>query len=256
MKDIDLLKIQQHVPAFFHHIQLVDCTGSTNDDLKQLDPAIEEGYVLLANQQNNGKGRNGRHFLSPADNGIYMSFLLKPQRNIQTLTLLSIMVSCAVFKAIQATYKLDCQIKWVNDLMIANKKIAGILIENQYFGPNDNRTIIGIGINVHKHSFSSQLQDIATTIEEHTSQILPRDQLIISIFQHFYDYYHNHEDAKAYLALYRKHCIVLNKSITVITPQETYPAYAMDIDDHGGLIIKKDDKIMTLSSAEISIRNY
>ncbi|MEW5894845.1 MAG: biotin--[acetyl-CoA-carboxylase] ligase [Candidatus Omnitrophota bacterium] len=130
-------------------IQLKDKTTSVMDDLKgfPVPSSPDKGYVLLAAQQESGRGSLGRLWSSPIG-GLYAGILLRPllpARNISRMTLLS---AVAVCEALNQQKKFKAKIKWPNDVLVDGKKIAGILIESETSGSTVEKIIIGIGINV------------------------------------------------------------------------------------------------------------
>ncbi|MFD1485582.1 biotin--[acetyl-CoA-carboxylase] ligase [Lacticaseibacillus baoqingensis] len=100
-------------------------------------------FWLLANAQTNGVGRLGKAFFSPAQTGLYMTYAL-PAVAAPLLSLLTPAAGVALQQAIAQQLQVTTQIKWVNDLLIANQKVAGILASRLA----DGTILIGIGINI------------------------------------------------------------------------------------------------------------
>ena len=104
---------------------------STNEIAKKLALAGEKhGTVVIANEQTNGKGRLGRSFYSPANYGIYMSIILRPNLTVMDSILVTTSSSVAICDAIRKVTGIECQIKWINDIYLNNKKVGGILTES------------------------------------------------------------------------------------------------------------------------------
>lgn len=261
-------EIQKDLNSFYHTIEIKDKVTSTNDVLKDKANGLNEGYVLIADTQSKGKGRNGRSFHSPENTGIYMSILIKPDISIYDSLKLTTLTAVAVLNGImddgiEEDGIEDCgivgfegSIKWINDIYIQDKKIAGILCESSIDMKSDNidYMVIGIGINVHSYEKPDELKDVAGSIEDFTDTTIDRNNLITKILNNFYHYYSDLNNTE-YLNIYRKHSYVLGKKIKVIQGLETFNAIAIDIDDKGGLIIEKEDHTrLTLTSGEISIK--
>lgn len=114
--------------------------------------------------------------------------------------------------------------------------------------------VVGIGINVHHINNSEFMDDIASSIEDFTDTYKHRNDLIVSVLNHFYENYKNIESPEL-IKKYKKHSIVLHKDITVYEKSNSYNAYVEDIDHLGRLVIKKEDgTVATIASNEISVR--
>ena len=138
------------------HLIKLSATPSTNDFLKQLSAttSLEDFTVVWADIQTNGKGQMGSVWVSEDAKNLTFSIFLKQNTiSINDLFLLNIIVANAVIKALDTLNLTNIYIKWPNDILSYNKKIGGILIENN-IGVNSNVTsIIGIGLNINQTNF-------------------------------------------------------------------------------------------------------
>src|SRR4051794_8822977 len=106
-----------------------DTIGSTNDEaLRQAKAGAAEGLCVVAGQQTAGRGRHGRNWVSEAGSGLYFSLVLRPKMEPQYVPLITLMTGVAVHDSLRE-FDLEADIKWVNDLLVNEKKIAGILAE-------------------------------------------------------------------------------------------------------------------------------
>lgn len=256
--DSDILyapHIQKGLSSFYHTIEIVEEVDSTNDVLKHKQD-IKEGYVLIANSQTKGKGRNGRSFHSPTQSGIYLSLYLTPSLSMHESLKITACVSVAITQAIQNIYGISPKIKWVNDLMMEDKKIAGILCEAslEMNTASLEYMVVGMGINVHTFSKPKEITQVAGSIEEFTCIKKDRNTLIREILNIFETYYTAmHENS--FLKPYREHSYILQKDIRVIKKDATKDAKAIGIDENAYLhVAYEDGTTEILSSGEISIR--
>lgn len=252
----DVKYIQDHIHCFYKQVRIIDVVDSTNDEMRRNANTHQEGDILIADKQSAGKGRLGRMFHSPKHNGIYMSIFLKPTFPIHKLLKITACTSCAVYDAIKKLYGIDSAIKWVNDIYINDKKIAGILCEAslEMNTASLEYMIIGIGINVHDYEMPKELSDTASSIESHSEQVISRNQLVSEILQRFYFYYRTMEE-NTFLDTYKNNSYILNKHIDVCAQGKVYPALAIDIDEDANLLIQKEDGSKeVLNSGEITIR--
>lgn len=250
--NLNIQEIQKNL-KYKHNIEIFDSIDSTNKYLKSKINEKNYGTIVISNEQTNGYGKNDRQFISNKDTGIYMSILINPNCLIEESLKITILTSVAVLSAIKSVCNLDVKLKWVNDIILNDLKVGGILCESQ-INLNTNiidNMIVGIGINVKNFEFPPSLKNIATSIENNTNIKISRNELISEIIN-FFDLYFI--DNKNYLDLYKENSYVLGKDITVIQNDRQFFAKAIDIEDNGALIVQEQEKIIKLISSDISIR--
>lgn len=241
----------------FYTIEVVDEIDSTNNYCKLNSAQLHDGYVLVADTQSGGRGRNGRSFYSPKQTGIYFTIFLRPKVAIDLALKLTAAAGTAVAEAIEKNYPLKAEIKWVNDVLVNQKKVTGILCEAGFEmnTANLDYMIVGIGINVHPRTFPDDIENIAGSIEDFTNLKVSRNVLLKDVLNIFLDFYRN-IDANSFLKSYRSHSCLIGKGVTVIEASKTYRAKVIDIDQNANLVVEKDGIRSVLSSGEIHIRDY
>ncbi len=123
-------------------------TGSTNDDCRRLAVAgAPEGTVVLATEQTGGKGRLGRRWVSP-EGGVYVSMLLRPRSAVAEVAPLSLVIGLGVARGLEARFGVKIGLKWPNDLILADGKLAGVLLEMSAEGEFVEWIVAGVGVNV------------------------------------------------------------------------------------------------------------
>ncbi|MEG0829442.1 MAG: biotin--[acetyl-CoA-carboxylase] ligase [Anaerovoracaceae bacterium] len=231
---------------------------STNEEAKRMALDKEpHGTTILARHQSQGKGRLGRTFISPANTGIYISILLKPNFDIRHAVLTTTAASVAVVRAIKKVCHENAQIKWVNDIYLNQKKVCGILTEaiTDFETGQIQYLILGIGINCDTHDFDSDLIKIAGALPKGFSKNHLAAEVIgqtLNLMDHIEDRY--------FIKEYKESSLILGEKITVHKGGYKegipgVPAIATDIDENGCLEIVYDNgETETLNSGEISIR--
>lgn len=140
---------------------------STNDYLKQLLSNIKplpEATAIMANRQVRGKGQRGNVWIDEPYATLALSFVLYPQElPVRQAFNLNMFVCIAIQNWVSKLLPL-AQIKWPNDIYVGNKKLGGVLIENQLSGSLIRSTVIGIGINIKQQSFPVTIRDKATSL--------------------------------------------------------------------------------------------
>lgn len=239
-------------------IYIFDTIDSTNIYAKSIAAeGAKDGTLVTAEAQTAGKGRMGRSFCSPSGGNIYMSVILRPQTDLESSQLITSCIAVATAEAIDSICSTDVKIKWVNDLFLGGKKICGILTEASLNFENGrlDYAVAGIGINLQsvKDSFSDQLTEIATSIEDETGSIPDRCRLIAEILKNI-DLYMSNIEKRNFLDEYRRRSFIIGERVSVSKFDSERIASAVGISDNAGLIVRYDDGSQeTLNSGEARI---
>lgn len=231
---------------------------STNTKAKQL---AEEGYpsgtLVVAEQQDAGKGRRGRSWESPRGTGIFMTLMLKPDINPGNASMLTLVAALAVSAGITKCTGRPAGIKWPNDIVMNKKKVCGILTEMSAQFDYVNHIVIGIGINVHNDTFPEEISHMATSLYLETKEHLNRAALIEEIWEQFERYYAvflETEDLSGLVKEYNAHLVNLHQSVKVLDPKEPYEGKALGITPRGELIVDTWESRKLVSAGEVSVR--
>jgi BirA family transcriptional regulator, biotin operon repressor / biotin---[acetyl-CoA-carboxylase] ligase len=136
-------------------LDVVDSTNNYASDLVTKNNALE-GTVVVAHYQGSGKGQRGNVWTSEPGKNLTFSLVLKPKKvSPSEAFVISKIVSLAICKYLDTVVEEDVFIKWPNDIYVGQKKICGILIENQFKGKKFESSIIGIGLNVNQSNFQN-----------------------------------------------------------------------------------------------------
>lgn len=232
---------------------------STNTEAKRLaDAGAPQGTVLVADHQTMGRGRMGNSFHSPANNGIYLSCILRPDSHAAELAHLTCCVAVAVCNAIEDATGFRPQVKWINDLIAGSKKLGGILTELSLDGQGHVRyAVVGIGINCNQtEDFPPALQPIATSLNQATNMPVNREALIAKIIDHLYKISQTlFTEKTSLMEQYRKDCITIGQEIQVIKSDERRCGTAIDLTDDGSLLVRyKDGTTTAVNSGEVHVR--
>ena len=236
-----------------------DC-DSTNNVAKRLAmQGAAAGTLVLTEMQTAGRGRLGRSFYSPGRGGVYMSVILRPRLAVYDSVLITAGAAVAVCRAIEAQAGVRAEIKWVNDVYIAGKKVCGILTEaaSDLESGGVEYIVVGIGINVRRgeERVPEELADVITTVEEHTAGAhVGRSELIAAVANEL-DVIGAQLESGAFLDEYRARSMVLGKRVLAICAGMCEPVEVLGIDGRAGLVVRGENgEEKTLHSGEISIR--
>lgn len=227
---------------------------STQKDAKEnilTNPKTPQLY--LAPKQEMAKGRMNRPFFTSENGGIYMSLHLKPNVHYSDLEPFTMMAASSITKAIFRLTGIDTQIKWVNDIYLGQKKIAGIITEAITSVETGLITdvIIGIGLNFFIKDFPDDLNSKAGSLFS-VQPTVTRNQLIIEIWKLFTEI-----PVKDHIKVYKDKSLVLNRQVTFMENDTLISGKAIAITDEGHLVIRLEsgqEKI--LRSGEISLSSW
>ena len=260
--------VRNSLPAHLRDMSLYvyDVLDSTNLEARRI--IADQGTkaapaVVLCRQQTAGRGRLGRSFFSPRDDGLYLSVVIKPDFDLSRASLVTVAAAAATSEAIDEICGCSSQIKWVNDIYLNGKKVCGILTEaNTDFETGQIDSLVtGIGINTSEKSFPPELKDIAGSVSAEGLTGYEKGLLAAAVVERFIRYT---KDLSGFMDSYRSRSMILGRRITVYTgayrkdPTQELggkPARALSINDDGGLVVEYEDGAReTLRSGEVSIR--
>jgi len=226
-------------------IHYFDYLSSTMDLAMQLGiQAAPNGTLVLAESQTKGRGRLGRSWFSPKYKGIYLSLILRPKISPSAAPILTLLSAVSICEAVKKVVGLDAQIKWPNDVFICNKKISGILTEMNAEVDKVNFVVIGIGLNVNNDKKSLIAQ--ATSLKEQAGQSVSRILLLQELLRRIENNYSLLEDkgAQAIIDKWRSFSLTLGRRVKVYCQDKHIEGAAVDIDQDGALLIRKDSGLM------------
>jgi BirA family biotin operon repressor/biotin-[acetyl-CoA-carboxylase] ligase len=204
----------------------------TVDSTMRVAADLEIGDVVTADEQTAGQGRHGHSWHSEANAGIYCSIVLEPR------PLLTLALGLAAVDAIVQSTGIVCDIRWPNDLMLDDRKVAGILV--QLVG---SKAIAGIGINVNNSSFPKNLE--ATSLRLHAARVFDRRPILDALLASIPTFVA--EDEETILRLFaHASSYVAGRRVTVHQADGEIVGTTAGLDSSGFLIVRKDDGTDTL----------
>ena len=166
------------------HFDRVSSTNNVLSDMLSNSKPLEEGSVIMADEQSNGKGQQGAFWESEPHKNITLSLLYRPDfLTIEDQFYLSIAISLGISDFLEEALQQKSHIKWPNDIYFAHYKIAGILIENTLMGSHLKTSIIGIGLNVNQVEFKSDAPN-PCSMKSIAKKDFDIPSLLPSLFQH------------------------------------------------------------------------
>jgi BirA family biotin operon repressor/biotin-[acetyl-CoA-carboxylase] ligase len=225
---IDLPRLRQAFPdrriLYFESVDSTQSVAST----------CEPGTIVLADRQLAGQGRHGHIWHSAPGDGIYCSLVLPPS------PLLTLALGIATAEAIAQATGIQCDLRWPNDLMLADRKTAGILVQLV-----DGRAIAGIGINVNHTAFPPELAAEAVSLRQHAGREFAREDILFALFPAIDSL--TAEDPETVLRLFtHASSYAAGRRVRVDQPGGPITGTTAGLDPAGFLIVRKDDGTDTL----------
>lgn len=226
-----------------HYFHTLD---STNAKAYQLAlNGAEEGEVVIAEFQEKGRGRLGRHWFSPPFLNLYVSIILRPKISPHQASLITLMAAVATADAIQKFSGLLPLIKWPNDILLHDRKVAGLLNEIHSEMDRIHFVILGIGVNLNmsEKMFSKEIRSVATSLKIEMGQTISRKAFLQSLLQELEKWYtiFIKEGNAIILKAWRDRAHIKGRRVKVTSFGEKLVGMAVDVDSDGALILETED---------------
>ena len=227
---------------------------STMDVAHQLAmQGAPEGTCVWTEQQTSGRGRAGRAWSSPPG-GIYLSLILRPRRPLHEVPQLALIAGLSLAQAVRALTGLSPSIRWPNDLLLYDEKLAGILTEAKETLQHGVYVIAGIGMNL--ATPASKLPEGATSLVEWIERAPDRFAFTRELFGLLHDAYHrwNDEGFAPIRASLLPWIGLFGRFVHLTTPAETVYGEAVDVDEAGRLVIRLESGLArAFDAGEVSL---
>ena len=228
---------------------------STNTEAaKQARLGADEGLCIIAREQTKGRGRRGRKWVSEKDSGLYFSVVLKPTLEARFLPLITLMAGIAVHDTL-IEFGLEPDIKWVNDILVREKKISGILAET-VDTPAGLSVIVGIGINLISASLPGDISAIATSLEAETGKRFAPDEMAGTLTPHLSNFYDLLIDVDGPAEIVRhwrqRSTYSSGKRVRVTTANGSFDGVTDGLEKNGSLRLKTaDGSVVAIQAGDV-----
>ena len=200
---------------------------------------VDEGTVIVAEEQTSGKGRMDRMWISPKG-CVTLSVILYP--DIKHLPSLVMVASVAIIHAIKKVTGLKAKIKWPNDILINGKKVGGILIEGTIQNISVSYAVIGIGLNVDFNIRDyPEIADIATTLSDEKGKHVSRLDITRSLLTEFEKLYLIARDKNSVYKEWRDNMDTIGKKVSAKSGDIVYEGIVNTVSEDGSLVLTTPD---------------
>ena len=216
-------------------------TGSTMDDARELArQGAAEGVVVVAEEQDAGRGRFNRRWVSPPGLNLYFTLMLRPER--EQLPYMNMAAALAVHQTACCVTGLPAAVKWPNDVRIDGRKLSGILIETEFDGYRLDHALIGIGVNVNLDvSEHPEIADTATSLRSAAGREFDRGEVLVSVLVNLERWYGRVRAGESLTAAWSSILETLGRRIVLRWRDQVLEGMAESVDDQGNLVLRQDD---------------
>lgn len=182
MMDTRRLEARLPIEGLGKPLHVFSSIGSTNDEAKRLaDQGSPHGTIVVADTQSSGRGRLSRSWYTPARSALALSLIVRPSSMLSAISTLTVLGALAVTESLTKR-DVDARIKWPNDVIVKDGKLAGVLVEASWMGSEIEYAVLGIGVNVRPQSIpKSELEFPATCVEHAVGEKVDRHELLFDI---------------------------------------------------------------------------
>lgn len=251
---LDPLKISEMAPGW--PVTVLDSVDSTNAEaLRAIGRGAPAPCLVLAERQVSGRGRRGRKWVSPFAENIYYSLVLRIDGGMRQLEGLSLVVGLAVMRTLRSAGVPEAGLKWPNDVLVGNKKIAGILLELVGDPADVCHVVLGIGINVNMRA-ADEVDQQWTSVRLESGESCDRNILIAELSQQLAGYIKRHQAGgfSVLQAEWEQNHLWQGRPVSLIAGVNQIDGVVLGIDGQGALRLRVDGVEKVFSGGELSLR--
>jgi BirA family transcriptional regulator, biotin operon repressor / biotin---[acetyl-CoA-carboxylase] ligase len=239
-------------------IIVLDSIPSTNDYAKGLSIVDgPHGTVVAAEEQTEGRGRFGRRWESSKSMNLLFSVLLRPDiHHTERIPLVPFAAAIAAAESIEAVTGLTVECKWPNDLLVAKKKVSGMLLESSMMRASVEKLVLGIGVNVNQVDFPSDIDPRPTSLRQELGTVVDRTTLLQRMLEALEKRYIElmNEKPAALLHVWKSRTTMFGTQVTVRQLDETLTGIAEDISADGSLQLRSaNGRLRAIRAGDVTL---
>ena len=211
---------------------------------------MEEGAVVLCDEQTEGRGRQGRRWLASPSSGILMSVILRPA--VEQLPQVNMLASLAIVLTIEKVTGLKSVVKWPNDVLMKGRKVAGILVENLFHGRDLEASIVGVGLNISLDPAAHpEIASIATSLSAEAGRTLYRDDVLRILLREMDSLYQATSEGQEVYRHWLAHVETLGRDVRIRSGRSVEEGLARSINADGSItLLRPDGSLVTIPTGE------
>jgi BirA family biotin operon repressor/biotin-[acetyl-CoA-carboxylase] ligase len=190
--------------------------------------------VVIAGRQTKGRGRLKRHWLSD-DGGLYFTMVLRPAIPVQSSFKVNFLASLTLARVIREMLRIDAMVKWPNDILVADRKISGMLSELE--AEADRVLFIGVGLGINVNNDPTEAEPGASSLKKISGRQISRKDLLSRFLEAFSERLKN-SDFEDVISEWKKYTVTLGRQVRIVTHLEESEGLAVDVDENGALVLE------------------
>lgn len=232
-----------------YQVEWVSETGSTNADLlAAARQGSEANRVLVADYQSAGRGRRGRTWEATPESSLLFSVLTRPEIPVAAAHLVTTALALGALEACDSLAGVRPGLKWPNDLVVEDRKLAGVLAESVVTGDRLEAVVVGMGLNVRTGAAPPEVVDAAVALEDVCGSVVDRRELLVAVltgFAHWLDQIESAAGQAELVDAARQESATLGCRVSVELGDGTVlEGLAEDVDERGGLLLEGGRRIV------------
>ncbi|MES9940419.1 MAG: bifunctional biotin--[acetyl-CoA-carboxylase] ligase/biotin operon repressor BirA [Candidatus Thiodiazotropha sp. 6PLUC2] len=251
-------RLQQSNPGTLPSLNIHTTIDSTNSWLmQQAALGIESGSVCLAEQQNGGRGRHGRQWVSPFGRNLYFSMLFRFDLAPTQVAGLSLASAIGVLRLLRQLNCYQAGLKWPNDILWQGKKLAGLLLEVSGETSGPSQVVVGVGLNVGMGSLGEEIDQPWSDLREIPEIVAcSRSELAASLTIHLSDIAEQYraEGLRSFIDEWHASDLFMGKEVVIRSANRAQNGQHLGIDDSGGILIRIEGEPRCFHAGEVSLR--
>ena len=234
----------------------LDTTDSTNSYAASILVAgIDEGTVVIAEEQTAGRGRSGRVWSSEKGKNLTFSIILKPKVPPASIGVISLYAALGVAEAVRDLTGMSAHCKWPNDVLIAGRKLCGILSDTSIEGGSLTSVVVGIGLNVNQTEFPSEIQPAPTSLRLAAGRTFDRIKVLSSVLDRLEQRYSDLQSQRfdAIIRAWESMATMMGSEIRIAMHNGVLAGVASGIAEDGGLIVRTNGTDRKVLAGDVTI---
>lgn len=225
----------EHRESKIHYFDKVSSTMDVAGNLAR--EGCTDFTVVIAGEQTKGRGRLKRSWLS-ASGGLYFTMVLRPHIPPFLSTRVNFAASVILAQTLRRLFAIQAMVKWPNDILVDDKKIAGMLSEME--AEADRVAFINIGLGINVNNAPPPVEPPASSLKQILGRTISRRSLLSAYLDEFENYM-NQGNLNDVVSLWKQYTVTLNRHVRIVTTQKVFEGLAVDVDENGALLLKLAD---------------
>lgn len=237
----DAIRSRLHARVVGKRLVCLDSCESTNDRAWQEALAgAPDGTAVFAEEQTKGRGRFGRAWFAPRGTSILVSVILRPELEPERVPLVTAIGALAVADAVDELADVASKIRFPNDVLVDDRKIAGVLVESRFISSRPDLFIVGIGLNVNvgRSEFSPDLRDAATSLAIERGAEVGRVPAARALLEALDRWYRELDAVRSIRKAWRDRSAILGRRVRVRENGRPFSGVVGDVDPIDGLVLR------------------